>query len=538
MIILNRMKDIDFDRLKTKFAKSNAFMKTSKLFFFICFLLFTRVCFAQGSVQINEQYIKADLFVYESTPSSIIAAVAAATEGLSVVMISPYKHIGGMRTSGLSMHNLGVKDTFGGLGKSFHDMVYQYYIDKYGLNSPQVQSCENGLRFEPHVAEQIFLKWILKAGVRLFNEEYVVDVLKRGPKITQVITSKNRVISADIFIDGSYEGDLLALAGISYRVGRDNRNDFNEKLAGVTYPPGKEGYASNKIQRFVYRLVLTDSVENQIPITRPNNYHRAMFMIDASYMEHKPPEKLGDVLGLNMVPNRKTDVRVGEGWVGGSNGWVSANFKEREIIAQEHKDYAHGYLWFLLTDKSVPNSIKMELRKWGFAKDEFGDNNHWPYQLYVREARRMMGEYVMTESDILTNRFKSDAIAIGSYMLDVHPTQYVPLEEGDYGLYSSAGVLREGGIAYPIKPYEIPYRSLLPKRSEAINLLVTVCVSSSHVAFSSIRMEPVYMMMGHAAGLAAAISIKGDILVHDINYDELYKKLINQKAVLDASIFD
>ena len=262
---------------------------------------------------------------------------------------------------------------------------------------------------------------------------------------------------------------------------------------------------------YTHLLVLTDSVENQIPITKPSNYHRAMFMIDAAYMEHKPPEKLGDVLGLNIIPNRKTDVRVGEGWVGGSNGWVTADFKERELIAQEHKDYAHGYLWFLLTDKSVPHSIKMELRKWGFAKDEFGDNNHWPYQLYVREGRRMMGEYVMTESDILTNRFKSDAIAIGSYMLDVHPTQYVPLEGGDYGLYSPAGVLREGGVAHPVKPYEIPYRSLLPKRSESTNLLVTVCVSSSHVAFSSIRMEPVYMMMGHAAGLAAAISVKENI---------------------------
>lgn len=155
-------------------------MKTFKLFFY--FLLFARVCIAQDFVQDNEQYVKADLFVYESTPSSIVAAVAAATEGLSVVMVTPYKHVGGMRTSGLSMHNLGVKETFGGLGKSFHDMVYQYYIDMYGVNSPQVQSCENGFRFEPHVAEQIFLKWIFEAGVRLFNEEYVVDVSKSGQK--------------------------------------------------------------------------------------------------------------------------------------------------------------------------------------------------------------------------------------------------------------------------------------------------------------------------------------------------------------------
>jgi len=509
-----------------------------KLLFLTGFLLSLQAGMAKISAQQNDQYITADLFVYESTPSSIMAAVAAANEGLSVVMVSPYAHVGGMRTSGLAMHNLGVKGTLGGLGKAFHDQVYQYYIDRYGANSPQVQSCENGFRFEPHIAEQIFLQWLLDAGVRLFNEEHVVDVIKKGPRITRVITSKNRSITAKVFVDGSYEGDLLALSGVTYRVGRDNRSDFNEQLAGLTYPPSKAGQASEKIQRFVYRLVLTDSVVNQIPITKPANYHRAMFMIDAAYMEHKPPGQLGSILGLNRIPNGKTDVRVGEGWVGGSNGWVSADQRERRYIAGEHREYAQGYLWFLLTDKSVPLAVREEMSRWGFAKDEFVDNDHWPYQLYVREARRMMGDYVMTELDILTNRFKDDAVAIGSYMLDVHPTQYVPVEDGDYGLYSPAGVLREGGIAHPIKPYEIPYRALLPKRSEADNLLVTICVSASHVAFSSIRMEPVYMMMGHAAGIAAALSVNGHTSVHDIDRNKLRTSLISQKAELDAGAFD
>lgn len=514
-----------------------SFIKVGRLLF-LPVLFAMHVGTAKNAARYGEQYLTTDLFIYESTPSSIMAAVAAANEGLSVVMVSPYKHIGGMRTSGLAMHNLGIKGTLGGLGKAFHDQIYQYYVEKYGENSPQVQACEEGFRFEPHVAEQIFLRWLLDAGVRLFNEEYLVDVIKDEKKITRVITSKNRIITAKVFMDGSYEGDLLALAGVAYKVGRDNRSDFNEQLAGLTYPPAKAGQASDKIQRFVYRLVLTDSVANQIPITKPANYHRAMFMVDAAYMEHKPPKQLGSILGLNRIPNRKTDVRVGEGWVGGSNGWVSANHRERKHIAEEHRDYAQGYLWFLLTDKSVPLGVREELRHWGFAKDEFIDNGHWPYQLYVREGRRMMGEYVMTESDILENRFKDDAVAIGSYMLDVHPTQYVPVIGDDAGLYSGHGVVREGGIAHPIKPYEIPYRSLLPKRSEADNLLVTVCVSASHVAFSSIRMEPVYMMMGHAAGIAAALSVNEQVSVHNIDREELRKILISQKAELDAGAFD
>ncbi len=524
--------------MKSRIKPIGKHKKSHAIFLLSCLFLSLPALTKQVNPCHASPMISVDLLVYESTPSSIMAAVAAANEGLSVAMLSPYKHVGGMRTSGLAMHNLGIKETFGGLGKEFHDQVYNYYVEKYGENSPQVKSSDDGFRFEPHVAEKIFLRWLLEAGVILLTEEHITDVVKEGSKITRVITSSNRSITAKVFIDGSYEGDLLAKAGITYRVGRDSRDDFNESMAGLTYPASRAGEASDKIQRYVYRLALTDSVENQLPITKPRNYHRSMFMIDAAQFEHKPPKRLRNVLTLNGLPNRKTDVRVGEGWVGGSNGWVSANHKERKYIANEHKEYAQGYLWFLLTDRSVPAHVKSELKKWGLAKDEFVDNDNWPYQLYVREARRMMGEYVMTESDILTHRFKEDGIAIGSYMLDVHPTQYVPLEEGDHGLYSASGVVREGGVAHAIKPYEIPYRSILPKKVEAENLFVTVCVSASHIAFSSIRMEPVYMMMGHAAGIASAMSVKSNTPIHNIDSKSLREELIQQKAVLDASVFD
>ena len=484
--------------------------------------------------------IQADIVIWEATPSGIIAAIAAANERHRVILVTAYKHVGGMRTSGLSMPNLTVRETFGGLGREFHARVLQYYISTYGQGSRQVKECDNGFFFEPHVAEKVFLDWLLDAGVEVLSEEYIISVQKKGSTITSINTNKNRRVSGKVFIDASYEGDLLAMAGASYDVGRDSREKYGEKLAGMTFPPEKEGMSSDKIQRYVYRVVLTDSVENQIPIQKPANYHRATFMIDAATFDSSPPGSLSKLLSLNKVPNRKTDVRVGEGWIGGSHYWPESTPMERGVMAHEHREYAQGYLWFLLNDRSVPQNVRNELSKWGYAGDEFVDNGYWPYQLYVREARRLIGEYVMTEHDILKNRFKPDAVAIGCYMLDVHPVQYVLVPGEARGLYSKNTLVREGGVAHPIKPYEISFRSMLPKRSEVNNLLVSVCVSSSHLAFSTIRMEPVYMMFGHAAGLAASMSLDQrdqSIGVHEISTKELRARLVKQGAVIDARSF-
>lgn len=515
---------------KMDFFTYGILLRSMVIFLFLLF--FNNVAFSNiGS------NIEADVVIFESTPSGILASIAAANDGHDVIMITAYRHVGGMRTSGLSMPNLGVRGTLGGLGKEFHDRVHQYYINKYGADSEQVRASDGGFKFEPHVAEKVFLDWLLDAGVEIMSEEYITSVQKEDAKIISVQTNRNRRIKATVFIDASYEGDLLAMANISYRVGRESRDKYGESLAGITYPPEKVGQASNKIQRYVYRLVLTDIPENQVSFQKPDNYHRAMYMIDAAHFQSNSPTSLDDVFSLNIIPNRKTDVRVGEGWVGGSHAWPEASFKEREFIAKEHRDYAQGYLWFLLNDDSVPKKVQRELAKWGYAKDEFVDNDHWPYQIYVREARRLVGDYVMTEHDILENRFKSDGVAIGSYMLDVHPIQYVSLPDEEGGLYSKAGVVREGGIAYPIQPYEIPYRSMLPKRTEAENLLVSICISSSHVAYSSIRMEPVYMMLGHAAGLAASMSLNQGTNIHELDTNGLKSRLVEQKAVIDAKPF-
>jgi hypothetical protein len=484
------------------------------------------------------QDINADVLVFDSSPGGIIASIAAAKEGHRVVMVTEDRHVGGMRTSGLSMHNIGNMGTFGGLAKEFHDRVYAYYISKYGADSEQVKDSDEGFRFEPHVAENVFLEWLLEAGVEILTEELIESVQKEGAKIVSVQTDRNRRIGASVFIDASYEGDLFKMAGCSYWVGREGSDEYGESLAGIRFPPEKLGQADDKTQRYVYRVCLTDVPENQVPITKPQNYHPATFMIDAAEMRSDPPSSLNRVIYLNMLPNRKTDVRVGEGWIGGSFAFPEASPREREQISQEHKEYAQGYLWFLLNDPSVPIQVRQELSKWGYAKDEFVDNDHWPYHIYVREARRLVGDYMMTQQDILKDRFKPDAVAIGSFNLDVHPVQYVKiaLDEQTW-LYSTGGVVREGGIFSPLKPYEIPYEALLPKRNEVQNLLVPVCVSSSHVAYSTIRMEPVYMMLGHACGIAASMSLKQGVNVHDIPIKELQSILIGQNQIIDARPF-
>lgn len=294
------------------------------------------------------------------------------------------------------------------------------------------------------------------------------------------------------------------------------------------------GKADAKTQRYTFRVCLTDSANNRVPITRPANYHRASYAFEAAEFRQKPPRSLKEVLPLNPLPNRKTDSRTGE-WIGGSWAFPEANRADRETVIREQQEYSQGYLWFLLTDESVPPDVRKEMSQWGYAKDEFTDNGHWPYHIYVREARRLVGDYVMTQDDVLDEkaRFKDDGVALGSYRLDVHDVQYVKSPDEKMGL------VKEGNIGHGIigKPYEIPYRVVIPKRSEVTNLLVAVCLSASHIAYSSLRMEPVYMMLGHTCGLAAAMSIRQKTGVHALPVKELKQRLQQQKQITDARPF-
>jgi hypothetical protein len=334
-----------------------------------------------------------------------------------------------------------------------------------------------------------------------------------------------------VFVDASYEGDLFKLAGCSYRVGREGAKEYGESLAGIRYPLEKLGEPDGKTQAFDFRLCLTDDPANRVPFRKPANYDAAAYAFEAAKFRAKPPTKLRDALPLNMMPNRKTDSRTAE-WVGHSWTYAEADRAERKRLDAAHRAYAEGYLWFLSTDESVPAVVREEVAKWGYAKDEFVDNGNWPHHLYVREGRRLVGDYVMTERDVTTDRYKPDGVAIGSFYLDVHAVERVPNPS------AVGGFEVEGGIGnVRTLPYEIPYRVLLPKRAECTNLLVPVSPSVSHIAFSTIRMEPVFMMLGHAAGVAAAMSLDEGVALQDLPTDRLRVKLVEQGQMLDASKF-
>lgn len=415
--------------------------------------------------------------------------------------------------------------------REFHERIRGYYANKYGVRSEQAEACRDGFFFEPHVAERIYTEWLAEAGVDVRTGQVIVGVATGDGRLSALVPERGEWLIGSVFVDASYEGDLLAWAGCSYRVGREGRDEHGESLAGVWYLPEQEGNADGKTQGYDFRLCLTTDTKNQVPFREPRTYDPALYSFRrAQLREGEPPKRLRALISLNPMPNGKTDSRTGE-WTGGCWDYPDASREVRRHIAAKHREYAEGYLWFLLTDEAVPKEFRAELATYGYAKDEFVDNQHWPYLMYIREARRMVGDFLMTQRDVTDDRFTPDAVALGSFFLDVHPVRYVPEPT------APGGMVTEGELAEPTRPYEIPYRALLPRRDEVTNLLVPLNVSSSHVAFSTIRMEPVYGMLGHAAGLAAAISVHDGVPVHDVPVSGLRDRLREQGQVLDATPF-
>jgi hypothetical protein len=473
-----------------------------------------------------------DLLIYDSTPAGIAAAIAASRAGLSVILVTEDTHVGGMQTSGLGWTNAGQRATVGGIAREFHNRILAWYTAKCGINSDQVKDCTDGFRFEPHAALAVYNAWLKEANIQVVTNHRLVSVHKQGPTLLSIKTAPDRTFSAKSFIDASYEGDLFALAGCDFHLGRESIAHYNEPLAGVRFPPERLGQEDRALQPFDYRLCLTDNPSNQTPFWKPHDYDPRTYAWHAGQLRTKPPTLPAQALPLNPMPNRKTDSRTGE-WVGASWGWVDANPEERALIAQAHARYSAGYIWFLLNDAPLPADIRAQLTRWGLAKDEFTDNHNWPYHVYVREARRLVGDFVMTQHHITGHRFQGDSIALGSFYLDVHPVAMVPDPTSPSGLHA------EGKLANtPLQPYEIPYRVLLPKPSQTDNLLVPLCASTSHIAYSTLRMEPVYMMLGHAAGLAAAMAQKSAITPAAINTKALQETLRAQGQHIDASQFN
>jgi hypothetical protein len=483
-----------------------------------------------------------DVVVYGGTAGGAIAAIAAANQGMHVALIEPGRHIGGMVSGGLGATDFGRKEAIGGMSREFFQRVGKHYghpLDWY---------------FEPHVAEAVFNDWLKEAKVEVQLNTRLASVAKSGNRIARIGTKDGVRYTAAVFIDSSYEGDLMARAGVAYTWGREGQDQYGESLAGrrersefhqfaVKVSPydengkllpyiydgdtGKPGQADRKVQAYNFRLCLCNRPENQVPFPKPAGYDPAQYELLKRYLQAAPDLPLDKVINIVKMPNGKTDLNNNGGfstdYIGGSWEYPEADEAKRQAIWDEHVRYVQGFFYFLANDPSVPKKIQAELNKWGLSKDEFVDNDHWPHQLYVREARRMVGQYVMIQKDLQTELTKADSIGMGSYNSDSHHVQRIPTPDG---------VMNEGDMQVRVKPYEISYRALTPRQDQCANLLVPVCYSASHVAYSSMRMEPVYMLMGHTAGLAAAMSVRDAAPVQGIDVVALQRQLRQQKQVL------
>ncbi len=520
-----------------------------------------------------------DVVIYGDTSAAVTAGITATRCGADAVIIAPKHRLGGMTTNGLGWTDIGDDRILGGIAREFYARAWDYYTDPlvwtwtdreaFDLGG-SLWNAEDELAgvFEPHVAVMIYDELLADAGVpvetgKWLDREDGVEV--DGGRVVSITTLDGTTYRGDVFIDATYEGDLYAAAGIEYTVGREGIDAFDEEWAGVqkganhhrhnfavldepvdpyvdagnpdsgllplisSEAPGENGQADERLQAFNYRLCLTDVPENRIDWTEPDGYDPAEFELLIRVYEAGWREQFQK---FDPIPNGKTDVNnhgpVSTDHIGASYDYPEASYEERQAIEHEHVRYQRSYFHFVATDPRVPDEIQSEMNRWGLAADEFTENDHWPEQIYVREARRLVGTSVMTEHEVLGRRDVEKSVGMGAYTLDSHHVQRYIDEDG--------AVQNEGDIGVsPPTPYEISYDALTPKAAQCPNVLVPVALSSSHIAFGSIRMEPVYMILGQSAATAAAMAAERDIAVQDVPYDELAAALEadDQRLTLD-----
>lgn len=493
-----------------------------------------------------------DVVVYGGTAGGVITAVSAARMGLKTALLEPGAHVGGMVASGLSHTDVGRREVIGGYSLEFYWRAGSYY----GL--PQYLQ-DIAWYVEPHVAESIFRTMLQEAGVTVLMGRRLREkdgVRMEAVRVAAIVMESGERYTARVFADASYEGDLMAASGVTYTWGRESQEQYGESLAGVRdetpkhqfladiaakgvdgrwlpeiapLPAGAPGSADRKVQAYNFRMIFSEDPANQAPYAKPEGYDAARYELMRRLLARQPGLHMGDVLSIGAIPNRKADINnngpFSTDYIGGSWDFPEGSYARRAEIFRAHEEYTKGFLWFLAHDPHVPPGLQAEVNRWGPARDEFTDNGNFPWQLYIREARRMVGEYVMTQKDIQTDLAKPDAIGMGSYNSDSHNVERV---------VNAAGFVRnEGDMQVPVTPYQIPYRMLTPKRGQAANLLVPVCFSASHVAYSTLRMEPQYMIVGQAAGVAAALAIRGGSSVQDVDTKELTRILVSQGAILE-----
>ena len=495
-----------------------------------------------------------DVLVYGATAGGVMAAIAAAEEGVSTVLVAENTHVGGMVTGGLGKSDVErAEGIIGGCAARLFSAIGAHYGDPVAH------------RFEPSVAEGVMRRMLDEAGVVVIFADPLHAVEIDGGRVGCVHLVSGTEIAPRVVIDASYEGDVMRAAGVAHVVGREGRERYAEPLAGrVELLPNPHqfrrtfsalrtdgdllpmvrpyadlaptGGGDGLVQSYCYRICLSDDPGNRLPFARPPGYDPERYVLLDRYLDVvRDDVTMPDLLGLGRTRNGKTDVNshgpVSTNLLGASQPYPTATRLERERIAAEHRTWAQGLLYLLATDAAVPARIRDELAEFGLPRDEFADTDHWPHQLYVREAARMVGEHVLTQHDLRSDRAVPDAIGMGGYNVDIREVQWVAAPIYRFPDIHPE-VMTEGYLSAPVEPYPIPYRSLLPRRGECTNLIVPICISASHVAFSSFRMEPQYMIAGEAAGVAAAMAAPDARPVHDVDIDGLQARLRRRGAIL------
>lgn len=494
--------------------------------------LFTLVSCLSWPALAQEAKPQYDVVVYGGTPAGIMAAVAAGRHGQKAVVVEANYLLGGMMAGGLTKTDVGKTETIGGLSKEFFDRVTAYYTKKYGADSEEVKSTDGGYLFEPNVAGEIFRDMLKEAKVEFFTKEEIQSTQMEGQEIKSFTTKnyqtgKETVWSGKEFVDATYEGDLMAEAKVMYRVGREARAEFNESLAGMNAGPEElRGTGDHRIQAYNIRGTITNNPKLRLPFPKPDPYYpeaSAGWVATIKANDYKSvQEAFTTVYKRWALVNGKGDPNCAD-FPGVNFGYPEGDHDARARILKEVQDYWLSYWWRLQNDPSLPKEFLADMQNWGVPKDEYLESNHVSPQIYVRVARRMLGRYFLTQKDVQEERFKPDTICMGSYNTDCHDIQTIWTDEGLIG---------EGHFNGSADGWEIPYRSITPYGVK--NLLVVCAVSASHVAYSSLRMEPVFMMLGHAAGLAADLAIKKDVSVQDVPIAELQAELKAEKMPLEA----
>jgi hypothetical protein len=497
---------------------------------------------AYGTSVRAERAVYVDVCVYGGTSGGVIAAVKAARLGKRVALICDKGHVGGMTSSGLGWTDTGHVGT--GYIKGMADEFYTRINSKYGANV--------NFHFEPHVAEAVFNDMIRESRVMLYTNQYLTSVTKQGSRIRAITTNTKAVFEAKEFIDASYTGDLMAAASVSNTMGREASSQYGENLAGVRPPDtsfgnnvnpyvvsnvpasgllpliqtnalASIGSADTLVQTYNFRMCFTQVASNRTAFIAPANYDPAQYELLARYLQANPSLSLSSLMTLGTpVANNKMDINnsgpISTDFVGESSEYAEASPTQRNQIWQDHKNYEQGFFYFLANDSRVPSGIRNSMASWGLCKDEFTDNGGWPWELYVRESRRMVSDYVMTQANVFNLVSVPDAIGMAGYFTDSHYCERIL----NNGVIVNEGTSR-GDITVP---YPIAYRALVPKTNECNNLIVPWCLSASHIAFCSIRMEPTFMILSQAAGTAACIAIDDGVPVQNVSIPKLQSQLM------------